>query len=248
MSESEFERIIGRNPIREALSSGRTINRILIAKGATDGALQSIAYSARDKGVEVHYTDRRKLDALTGGASHQGVLAYCSPVRYVEPEDILAIAAARSEKPFIVLLDSITDPYNVGAIIRSAYCAGCHGVIVAKRRAPAISDVVEKASAGSVEHIAVAQAPNLAQTLEMLKKRGVFAVAADKGGEIYSGIDYDMPLVVVIGSEGSGVGRLVKSKCDFVASIPMMGALDSLNCSVAAGIVLFEAAKSRRKA
>ncbi|MCL1802507.1 MAG: 23S rRNA (guanosine(2251)-2'-O)-methyltransferase RlmB [Eubacteriaceae bacterium] len=245
MSESEYKRIYGRNPVREAIKSGRNINRIMLAEGNTDYALANIAKQAKERGISVQYTNRHKLDLATGGQSHQGVVAYVSPVAFIEPLELLEIAKERGEKPFIAILDSITDPYNTGAIIRSAYCAGCHGVIIPKRRSSAITEIVEKASAGTAQLLAIAQAPNLNQAVEELKKRGVFVVAADKGGSHYAEIDYDMPLAVVIGSEGSGISKLLKSKCDFIATIPMKGSIDSLNCSVAAGIILFEAAKQR---
>jgi len=245
MKESDYERVYGRNPVMEALKGSRNVNRVLLAKGNTDYTLAAIANLARDKGISVQYTDRRKLDTITNGARHQGVLAYCSPVAYVGLDDLLEIAARRNEKPFLVMLDSVTDPHNVGAVIRSACGAGCHGVIVAKRRAAAITDTVAKASAGSVERIAIAQVSNLNQALETLKKQGIFAIASDKAGTDYIELDYDMPLVLVVGSEGSGVSHLLKSNCDFVATIPMQGGLESLNCSVAAGILLYEAAKAR---
>lgn len=242
---SDYDRIIGRNPVKEALKAGRNINKILIAQGNTDHTLAVIVKAAKERGINIQNTDRRKLDAITGKANHQGVVAFCSPVEYAEVQDILELAKQRNEKPFIVMLDGITDPHNAGAIIRSAYCARAHGVIVAKRRSALISEGVHKASAGSVEHIPIAQVSNLAQTLDALKKQGIFAVCADLEGEEYHKIDYDMPLVLIVGSEGEGVGRLIKSKCDFSAKITLKGDLNSLNASVAAGIIMFEAVKSR---
>ena len=243
--QEEYTKIIGRNPVKEALRSGRNINKIYVASGETDHTLAQIIKSAKDKEIFVQYTDRRKLDFMTGGAAHQGIIAMCSPLVFVSPEDILALAAERGEKPFVVMLDGITDPHNAGAIIRSAYCAGAHGVIFSERRSAALGEGVYKASAGSVEYIKLCQVTNLAQTLDMLKKRGLFAVCCDMQGENYYDIDYDMPLIIIAGAEGKGISRLIKDKSDFIASIPMKGDLDSLNASVAAGIVMFEATRQR---
>ncbi len=242
---NEYEKVVGRNPVREALKSGRNINKIYIATGETDHSLALIANQAREQGVFVQRTDRRKLDFMTGGASHQGVVALCSPIVFSSVDDILAEAKKRGEKPFIVMLDEVTDPHNAGAIIRSAYCAGAHGVIIGKRRSASIGEGVYKTSAGSVEYIKICQAPNLAQTVDMLKKQGVFAVCCDMDGTRYDTVDYDMPLLLIVGSEGAGVDRLIKSKCDFSAAIPTTGKINSLNASVAAGIIIFEARKQR---
>lgn len=242
---NEYEKVVGRNPVKEALKSGRNINKIYIASGETDHSLGLIANEARDKGIFVQRTDRRKLDFMTANANHQGVVALCSPIEFCSVGDILAEAKKRNEKPFIIMLDEITDPHNAGAIIRSAYCAGAHGVIIGKRRSASIGEGVYKTSAGSVEYIKICQAANLAQTLGELKKQGLFAVCCDMQGERYDKIDYDMPLLIVVGGEGEGVGRLIKSKCDFSAAIPMTGKINSLNASVAAGIIIFEARKQR---
>lgn len=242
---NDYEKVIGRNPVREALKSGRNINKIYIAGGETDHSLGLIAKQAREQGVFVQRTDRRKLDFMTAGASHQGVVALCSPIAFCTLDDILAEAKKRNEKPFIVMLDEVTDPHNAGAVIRSAYCAGAHGVVIGKRRSASIGEGVYKTSAGSVEYIKICQAANLAQAVEELKKKGVFAVCCDMAGDRYDKIDYDMPLLLVVGSEGEGVGRLIKSKCDFSAAIPMTGKINSLNASVAAGIIIFEARKQR---
>jgi 23S rRNA (guanosine2251-2'-O)-methyltransferase len=242
---NDYEKVIGRNRVREALKSGRNINKIYIAGGETDHSLGLIAKQAREQGVFVQRTDRRKLDFMTAGASHQGVVALCSPIAFCTLDDILAEAKKRNEKPFIVMLDEVTDPHNAGAVIRSAYCAGAHGVVIGKRRSASIGEGVYKTSAGSVEYIKICQAANLAQAVEELKKKGVFAVCCDMAGDRYDKIDYDMPLLLVVGSEGEGVGRLIKSKCDFSAAIPMTGKINSLNASVAAGIIIFEARKQR---
>lgn len=247
MSSNDYEKVIGRNPVREAIRSGRNINKLYIATGETDYSLGQIAKAAREKGIFVQKTDRRKLDYMTGSANHQGVVAVCSPVEFCSVFDILNEAKAKGEKPFVVLLDEVTDPHNVGAIIRSAHCAGAHGIIIGKRRSASIAEGVYKSSAGSIEYMNICQVTNLAQTIDELKKKGLFAVCCDMDGERYDKIDYDMPLLLIIGSEGSGVGKLIKSKCDFVSSIPMKGKIDSLNASVAAGIIMFEAAKQRLK-
>ncbi|MFA0814959.1 MAG: 23S rRNA (guanosine(2251)-2'-O)-methyltransferase RlmB [Anaerofustis sp.] len=242
---SAYDKVIGRNPVKEALRSGRNINKLLVAQGETDHTIITIINMAKERNVFVQMTDRRKLDMMTESGRHQGVVALCSPIVFSEVDELLQTAADAGEKPFLVMLDEITDPHNAGAIIRSAYCAGAHGVILSKRRSASISEGVYKASAGSVEYIKIAQVANLAQTIESLKKQGIFAVCCDMEGDAYYDLDYDMPLLVVVGSEGEGIGRLIKSKCDFSAKIPMKGKLDSLNASVAAGIVLFEAAKQR---
>ncbi len=243
--QSEYDKVMGRNPVKEALKSGRNINKIYVADGETDYSLSQIIKTAKEMGIYVQRTDRRKLDYMTGGGAHQGIVAMCSPIEFCTPEDILDVAKERGEKPFIIILDGITDAHNAGAIIRSAYCAGAHGVIIAKRRSAAINEGIYKTSAGSVEYIKIAQVANLAQTMQQLQKQGLFAVCCDMKGENYYDIDFDMPLIIVAGAEGEGISRVIKDKCDFSARIPMKGNLDSLNTSVAAGIVMFEAAKQR---
>ncbi len=245
-SYQQYNKVFGRNAVREALKADRNINKLYIAKGETDHTLTLIVAMAKDRGINISYTDRRKLDFFTNNQNHQGVVAVCSPVEFVSVEDILHTAHKKGEKPFIVMLDGITDPHNAGAIIRSAYCAGAHGLIISKRRSALISEGVFKSSAGSVEYLPIAQVANLAQTIENLKREGLFAVCCDMDGTLYTEIDYDMPLLLIIGAEGEGVGRLIKEKCDFVASIPIKGNIDSLNASVAAGIVMYEAVKYRK--
>ena len=243
--QDDYVKVMGRNPVKEALKSGRNINKIYVAEGETDHSLAMIINQAKQAGICVQRTDRRKLDFMTGGGAHQGIVAMCSPVEFYEVADILDYAAEKGEKPFIVMLDEITDSRNAGAIIRSAYCCGAHGVIISKRRSAALNEGVYKASAGSIEYIKIAQVANLAQTMEALQKKGLFSVACDMIGENYYDIDYDMPLIIIAGAEGEGISRILKQKSDFSASIPMKGKLDSLNTAVAAGIVLFEAARQR---
>lgn len=243
--EKEYAKVMGRNPVKEALRSGRNINKIYVSSSDSDYSMSQIINMAKDMGIYVQKTDRRKLDAMTSGGAHQGIVAICSPIEFVGVEDILQVARERGEKPFIVMLDGITDIHNAGAIIRSAYCAGAHGVIIAKRRSAAINDGIYKTSAGSVEYIPIAQVSNLAQTMQSLQKEGIFCVCCDMKGTVYSEIDYDMPLMIIAGAEGEGISRVIRDKCDFCASIPMKGQLDSLNTSVAAGIVIFEAARQR---
>lgn len=243
--QNEYDKVMGRNPVKEALKSGRNINKIYVSDGETDYSLSQIIKTAKEMGIYVQRTDRRKLDYMTSGGAHQGIVAMCSPIEFCTPEDILNVAKERGEKPFIIILDGITDSHNAGAIIRSAYCAGAHGVIIAKRRSAAINEGIYKTSAGSVEYIKIAQVANLAQTMQQLQKQGLFAVCCDMKGENYYDIDYDMPLIIVAGAEGEGISKVIKDKCDFSAKIPMKGNLDSLNTSVAAGIVMFEAAKQR---
>lgn len=245
MEQQQYDKVIGRNPVKEALKSGRNINKIYVAQGETDHTINVIVAMAKERNIYVQMTDKRKLDTMSANGRHQGVIAMCSPVVFCEVDEILDEAYSKNEKPFVVILDEITDAHNAGAIIRSAYCAGAHGVIISKRRSALMNEGVYKTSAGAVEYIKVAQVANIAQTIDSLKKTGLFAVCCDMDGEAYYKIDYDMPLIVVVGSEGEGVGRLIKSKCDFVAAIPMKGKLDSLNASVAAGIVLFEAARQK---
>lgn len=245
-SYEQYNKVFGRNAVREALKAERNINKLYIAKGETDHTLTLIVAMAKDRGINISYTDRRKLDYFTNNGNHQGVVAVCSPVEFVSVEDILNSAREKGEKPFVIMLDGITDPHNAGAIIRSAYCAGAHGVVISKRRSALISEGVFKSSAGSVEYLPIAQVANLNQTIDLLKKEGLFAVCCDMDGTNYTEIDYDMPLLLIIGAEGEGVGKLVKEKCDFVATIPIKGNIDSLNASVAAGIVMFEAVKYRK--
>ena len=232
----------GRNPIREALKAGRDIEKMLVAKGDLSGSAREIVAMARERGVPVQVVERSRLDEIT--PHHQGILAYASAYQYAEVDDILALARERGEKPFVVVLDGITDPHNLGAIIRTASCAGAHGVIVPLRRSVGLTPAAVKASAGAVETVRVARVTNLTQTLRRLKQAGLWIYAADMSGEDYRSVRLEKPMALVIGSEGEGISRLVLENADFVVKLPLLGAVDSLNASVAAGILMYHAAFS----
>lgn len=240
--------VAGRNAVMEALKGSRSVNKLMIANGSTEGSIKEIIAVAKEKGVNIQYWDRSKLDSMARGIRHQGVLAQVAPVQYAELEDILQVAKDRNEPPFIVLLDELEDPHNLGAILRTADAAGVHGVLIPKHRSCPLSATVAKTSAGAVEHVPVARVGNLVQTIKKLKQEGLWVAAADMDGKDYYDTDLTGPLLLIIGSEGQGVGRLVKEQCDFVVRIPMVGKINSLNASVAGSILMYEAMKQRRKA
>lgn len=240
--------VAGRNAVMEALKGSRSVNKLMIANGSTEGSIKEIIAVAKDKGVNIQYWDRSKLDSIARGIRHQGVLAQVAPVQYAELEDILQVTKDRNEPPFIVLLDELEDPHNLGAILRTADAAGVHGVLIPKHRSCPLSATVAKTSAGAVEHVPVARVGNLVQTIKKLKQEGLWVAAADMDGKDYYDTDLTGPLLLIIGSEGQGVGRLVKEQCDFVVRIPMVGKINSLNASVAGSILMYEAMKQRRKA
>ena len=243
----ENEHIEGRNAVIEALRAGRAIDKIYIAKGEVDQTLGHIASKARAQGVVVVETDRRKLDAMSQTHAHQGVVALCAVKEYCTVQDILSIAAERGETPFVIVCDEISDPHNLGAIIRSAECVGAHGVVIPKRRSAGLTAVVDKASAGAAEHMAIARVPNLSAALEELKKAGLWVYgAAAEGDHPLWKTDLTGPICLVIGSEGDGMSRLVSEKCDFRVSIPMYGKISSLNASCSAAVVIYEALRRRR--
>ena len=243
-ADSEPENLLsGRNPIREALKGGRDIEKLLVAKGELSGSAREIVAMAKEQHVPIQEVDRARLDAIT--PNHQGMLAFASAYKYHTVDEMLALAAERGEKPFLVMLDGVTDPHNLGAVIRTAECAGAHGVIVQERRAVGLTPAAVKASAGAVEHIMVARVVNLGTTLDQLKEQGIWAYAADTAGEDYLAVDYAGGAVIVIGAEGEGVSRLVMEKCDKVVALPMRGKIGSLNASVAAGILLYAVLRSR---
>jgi len=235
--------IIGRNPVIEALKSGRNIEKIYIAKG-TEGSVKKIAAMAGEKGVPIHYEEKRIIDKLSD-ENHQGVVAYVSAYAYCEVEDILERAKSRGEEPFVVLLDGIEDPHNLGSIIRTAEAAGVHGVIIPKRRASGLTAVAVKASAGAAEHILCAKVSNISQTIDKLKDAGIWIAACDIEGEVYYKADLQGGIGLVIGGEGTGIGSLIKRKCDFTISVPMKGKVDSLNAANAASILMYEVRKQR---
>lgn len=240
------DKIIGRNPVLEAIKSGRSIDKILIKKGKYEGSVVTVVKKAKAAGIIIQEVDRAKLDAIAEGGNHQGVVAYVSAYDYVSVEDILKKAEDKGEAPFVVICDKITDPHNLGAIIRTANCVGAHGVIIPKRNSVGINSTVAKTSAGAVEYTGVAKVTNIADTIDKLKKQGMWIAAADMDGQEMYGADLKGSLGIVVGSEGEGVSRLVKEKCDFVVSIPMSGEINSLNASVAASVLLYEALRQRK--
>lgn len=237
----------GRNALTEALAAGRAIDKVYLAEGNTDRALARLAAMAKQAGAVVVETDRRKLDQLSATGAHQGVIAVVAAHDYSSVDDIFARAAEKGEPPLIVLCDELSDPHNLGAIIRTAECAGAHGVIIPKRRSAGLTSIVGKTSAGAVSYVPVARVPNIPALLEQLQKEGVwvFGTAAEGTTELYSA-DLKGPAAVVIGSEGEGMTRLVREKCDFLVSIPMKGKISSLNASAAAAILLYEAVRQRQ--
>ena len=237
--------IEGRNAVIEAIRAGKTIDRLFILSGNQDGPIRTIIDKAKKMDTIVSYVTKERLDQLSQTGKHQGVIAYSAAYEYAEVEDILAAAREKNEAPFILLLDSIEDPHNLGAIIRTAHQAGAHGIIIPKRRAVGLTATVAKTSAGAINYLPVAKVTNLAVTIEELKKEGIWFVCADMDGEMMYKLDLKGPIGLVIGSEGEGVGRLIKEKCDFIAKIPMYGQVDSLNASVAAGILAYEIVRQR---
>lgn len=244
MEHTEFT-IEGRNAVIEAFRSGRTIDKLFVLDGCQDGPIMTIKRAAAKSGCMVKYVSKERLDQISETGKHQGVIAYAAAYAYVEVEDILEKARDKGEAPFIFLLDNIEDPHNLGAIIRTANLAGAHGVIIPKNRAVGLTAAVAKASAGAINYTPVAKVTNLGQTIEELKKGGLWFVCADMDGTRMYDLDLKGPIGLVIGSEGNGVGRLVKEKCDFAAAIPMKGDIDSLNASVAAGVLAYEIVRQR---
>lgn len=244
MAYEEFT-IEGRNAVIEAFRSGRTIDKLYILDGCQDGPILTIKKEVRRKDVPVKYVTKERLDQLSATGKHQGVIAVAAAYEYASVEDILQAARQKQEPPFLILLDNIEDPHNLGAIIRTANLAGAHGVIIPKDRAVGLTATVAKASAGALNYTPVAKVTNLARTIEELKKEGLWFVCADMSGAVMYQLDLKGPIGLVIGSEGEGVGRLVKEKCDMVAAIPMKGDIDSLNASVAAGVLAYEILRQR---
>ena len=243
MEEVKSGLIPGRNPVIEALKAGREIEKIHMGRGA-EGSVKKICAMAKEKGVPVYYEDKQALDKMYPG-NHQGVIAVASAHSYCEIEDIIGLAKTRGEEPFVVILDGVEDPHNLGAIIRTAEAAGVHGVIIPKRRAAGLSETVLKASAGALEYMLCAKVPNIAQAIDALKGMGLWICACDLGGELYYKGDLSGGVGLVIGGEGTGVSRLVREKCDFVLSVAMKGKINSLNASNAAAILMYEVRRQR---
>ena len=241
--EPDANIIIGRNPVTEALKAGREVDKLLVT--SREGSMIKILALAKEQGIPVMYVEKAAIDRIAQGKAHQGVAAYVSPYAYSTVDDILANAAEKGEDPFIVILDGLEDPHNLGAIIRTADCAGAHGIIIPKRHSAGLTDTVAKASAGAIEYVPVAKVSNIAQTLESLKEKGIWVYACDMDGENYTDQNMKGGLALVIGSEGFGISRLVKEKCDFTVSIPMRGHVNSLNASNAACCVMYEVRRQR---
>lgn len=238
--------IYGRNPIIEALEAGRTMDKILIQDGIRHTQIGIIRNLAKDRGIVYQFVDRRKLDRIAEGENHQGVVAYATAHKYATLEDILKLAEDSGKPPFLIIADGITDPHNLGSIIRTADAAGAHGVIIPKNRSVSLNSVVAKVSAGAIEHTPVARVTNISQTLELLKKKGLWIVGtALEAEQMCYGCDLKGPLGIVIGSEGEGMSRNVREHCDFLVKIPMLGKTESLNASVAAGVLMYEAVRQR---
>jgi len=239
--------IAGKHPVLEALRSGRELNKIWIAEGAQKNATSSIIAEAKKQGVILQVVDKRKLDQLAPGLNHQGIVAQAAAADYVELEDLLEIPGQRGETPFFIILDEIEDSHNLGSILRTAECTGVHGVIIPKRRSVGLTATVLKTSAGAAEHVPVARVTNLAQSIERMKEQGIWVAGADvaANADVYKQ-SFDMPLALVIGNEAKGIGRLIKEKCDFLVKLPMAGQLNSLNASVAAGVLMYEVLRQRR--
>lgn len=239
------EYIIGRNPIIEALKSGRDINKIWVAEGAVKGQIQTVLQLAKENGIIVQQSPKKKLDQMVEG-NHQGVIAQVAAYEYAELEDLFKAAEEKGEAPFFLILDEIEDPHNLGSIMRTADAVGAHGIIIPKRRAVGLTATVAKSSTGAIEYIPVVRVTNLVRTIEELKERGVWLIGTDaKGSDDYRNIDGGMPLGLVIGSEGKGMSRLVKENCDFLIRLPMKGRVTSLNASVAAGLLMYEVYRKR---
>jgi len=239
------EIIAGRHPVLEAIRSGRTIHKVMFGEGAQ--GIGPVLAEAKAAGIVTQQVDKRKLDQAAVGVRHQGIVAMVAERAYAELEDLFAAAEASGEPPLFVLLDEIEDPHNLGSVLRTVDCAGAHGVIVPKRRSAGLTATVAKTSAGAIEHVPVARVTNLSQTIDELKERGVWIAGADGSAErdVY-GTDLKMPLAIVIGNEGKGLGRLVRERCDFLVKVPMFGRINSLNASVAASLLLYEAVRQRR--
>lgn len=248
MEKEEYnDQVEGRNAVLELLEAGRDINKILVAKGEKHGSINKIIAMAKTRKILIAEVEKNKLNQMAQTPNHQGVIAIVPPFNYCEVEDILELAKKRDEMPFILILDGIEDPHNLGSIIRTAETAGVHGIIIPKRRAASVNSTVSKVSAGAVEHMKISRVNNINETMRYLKEQGIWICGTDMDTEItYTKQDYRMPLAIVIGSEGFGMARLVKENCDFLVKIPMKGKITSLNASVSAGIIMYEVVRQRK--
>lgn len=237
--------IVGRNPVLELLKSGVQIEKIYIQRGEREGSVKKIFAEAKARGIPVSEADKYRLDMLAAGNAHQGVAAIAGGKEYSSISEIVSAAREKGEKPLIVVCDGVEDPHNLGAVIRSAECAGAHGLVISKHRSAAIGQTVHKSSAGAVTFLPIAKVNNIASAIDELKELGIWTFAADMDGEAYTRTDFDCPCAIVLGSEGNGVSRLVRDKCDFTVSIPMRGKINSLNVSAAAAVLIFKAAECR---
>ncbi len=237
--------VSGRNAVRELLAGERDIDKLYVSSGEREGSIKMLIATAIEKRIPVVEVERAKLDAISGGARHQGIVAMAAEHNYSTVDDILEYAESRGERPFVIILDGVEDPHNLGAIIRSAECLGAHGVIIPKRRAVGLTPTVAKASAGAIEYVRVAKVTNIASTVDELKERGLWIYAADMGGEDYHKTDLTGSVGIVLGSEGDGISRLVREKCDFTLSIKLMGKVNSMNVSCAAAVIFAEVARQR---
>ena len=238
--------ICGRNPVLEVVRSGREIDRLLVAHGVNGGSVTAIIAKCKAKGILIKEISPQKLDYYCGGANHQGVAVMVASQEYSTPEEILELAKERGEKPFIIICDEIEDPHNLGAIIRSAEACGVHGIIIPKRRSASLNATVAKSASGALEYMKVARVTNIANTIDYLKENGVWVFGADMDGDDYTKTDFDIPCALVIGNEGNGIGTLTAKKCDGIISLPMFGKINSLNASVAAGVLMYEVVRRRR--
>ncbi len=236
----------GRNPVLEALNHGKPIDKLVVRKGAVEGTLKVIVAKARERGIVVQEVDKERMALLSRSNNNQGVIAFCPAHEYCELSDIVKIARDKGEEPFIILCDEITDPHNLGAIIRTADAVGAHGVVIPKRRAVGLTAVVSKTSAGAIEFVPVARVTNMARAIDELKKENIWVACADMKGQNYFNADLKGAIALVIGSEGTGVSELVRKKCDFSVGIPMYGSIGSLNASVSAGLIMYEVVRQRK--
>ena len=246
MENSNNNIICGRNPVLEALRSGREIDRLFVAHGTGGGSVTAIIAKCRAKGILIKEISPQKLDYYCGGANHQGVAVMFASQEYATVDDMFALAETRGEKPFLIICDEIEDPHNLGAIIRTAEATGVHGVIIPERRSASLNATVAKAACGALEYVPVARVTNIANTIDSLKERGVWVFGSDMDGDDYTKTDFDTPCALVIGNEGKGIGALTAKKCDAILSLPMLGKINSLNASVAAGILMYEVVRSRK--